>query len=230
MHRSTVTTLMIDVLDNGCYPAARMTTQAQARAKRTAELQTIADAVKSRREFTLAPELDADARALYWIEPWDQRRYVKDEKGKWKKDADGNAVVEVIRDPRLAIHIHLGSFRLSPRGLELRWWGFHVTGPHRCIGFLESGTLSTYREYVRNWHKTLQGWTVNLHILENSERFGFTEVEINGKVYPVERLLKCPLVSRKDSGGYEVNVLLRDPQNVYDPLKARVTIPAEELS
>ena len=173
------------------------------------------------------PELDADARALYWIEPWDQRRYVKDANGKWKKDANGNMVVEVTRDPRLAIHIHLGSFRRSPRALELLRWGFHVAGPHRCIGFLEGGTLSTYREYVRNWHKTLQGWTVNLHILQNSERFGFKDVEINGKTYEVERLLKCPLVPRKESGGYEVNVLLKDPDNVYrDPLDTRE--PARE--
>lgn len=199
-----------------------MTTRAQARIKRTVELQAVADAVKRRQEFTLDPELDADARALYWIEPWDQRRYVKDENGEWKKDADGETVTETVRDPRPAIHIHLGSFRLSPRALERSRWGFHVAGPHRCIGFLENGTLSTYREYVRNWHKKLHGWTVNLHILQHSDRFSFNEVEINGKVYGVERLLKCPLVPRKESGGYEVNVLLKDRDNVYrDPLDTR---------
>src|SRR5271156_94902 len=146
-----------------------MTTQAQARAKRTAELQSVADDVKRRRQFTLTPELDADARALYWIEPWDDRRYVEVEKGEWKKDASGNVATEVPHDSQLAIHIHLASFSFSPRQLE-RWKrGLRVAGPHRCIGFLENGTLSTYREYVRNWHKTLQGWTVNLHILQNSE-------------------------------------------------------------
>ena len=62
-----------------------MTTRADARAKRIAELQRIAEDVKRRKVFTLAPELDADARALYWIEPWDHKRYIKDEKGRWKK-------------------------------------------------------------------------------------------------------------------------------------------------
>ena len=85
--------------------------------------------------------------------------------------------------------------------------GFHVAGPHRCIGFLEDGILSTFREYGRNWHKKLRGWTVNLHILQEPDRFRFKKVEINGKIYDIERLLECPLVPRKESGGYELNVL-----------------------
>lgn len=197
-----------------------MGTQAKALAKRTTELNRIAKEVLHRKQFTLAPELDDEARALYWLEPWDHKRYLKDEKSRWKKDGNREPIPET-PDLRPAIQMYLASFSPSPRAIE-RWKrGGHITGPHRRIGFLEEGTLFTYREYVRNWHMKLQGWTVNLHILKYADRFGFKDVDINGRVYSVERLLKCPVVPRKESGRYEVNVLLKDPDNVYDPWALR---------
>jgi hypothetical protein len=193
-----------------------MTTRAEARAKRVRELNEVAKAVK---EYSLPPEMDEDARALYWVGPWDFKRYVKDEKGKYKKDESGNAVTVIERDPLPAIHIHLGAFQLSPRASSRLNSGLHVAGPHRCLGYLEDKKLLTTRVYERNWHPRLHGWTVNLHILQNAERFGFEAMEVNGKLYSVEYLLTCPEVSRRDSGGYEKNLLLVDPGNkLKDPL------------
>ena len=57
-----------------------MTTRAEARNKRIRDLTEVSKAVK---EYTLSPEMDEDARALYWVGPWDHKRYVKDEKGKY---------------------------------------------------------------------------------------------------------------------------------------------------
>jgi hypothetical protein len=198
-----------------------MTTRAEARKKRIRELNEVAKAVK---EYTLLPEMDEEARALYWVGPWDRKRYLKDEKGKYKKDESGNPEIVVERDPMPAIHIHLGAFQFSPRALFLRGSGFHVAGPHRCLGFLEDKKLLTSREYERNWHPRLHGWTVNLHILQNAERFGFEAIEVNGKLYSVEYLLTCPAVPRKESGGYEKNLLLVDPDNKpRDPLSPSQT-------
>jgi hypothetical protein len=112
-----------------------------------------------------------------------------------------------------AIHIHLGAFRYSPRALFKLSSGLHVAGPHRCLGYLEDTKLLTSRVYERNWHPRLQGRTVNLHILKSAGRFGFEAMEINGKLYSVEYLLTGPEVSRRDSGGYEKNLLLIDPHN-----------------
>lgn len=187
-----------------------MTTRAEARARRIGELQGVAAAVK---EYTLPPEMDLDARALYWVGPWDYKRYVKDEKGRCKKDDTGSPVTVIERDTMPAIHIYLAAFKPSRRALFLYRSGFRIAGAHRCLGFLEDGKLSTSRVYERNWHPRLNGWTVNLHILQNAERFGFGRIEINGKIYAVEYLLTCPEVARKDSGGYEKNLLLIDPEN-----------------
>jgi hypothetical protein len=202
IHDSTVSWLEAGLLT--------MTTRAEARAKRERELREVAKAVK---EYTLPPEMDEDARALYWVGPWDYRRYVKDEKGRYKKDDKGNPAIKIERDPMPAIHIHLGAFKSTPRALFRRRSGLHVAGPHRCLGFLEAKKLLTTRVYQRNWHPRLHGWTVNLHILRNANRFGFDAMEINGKSYTVECLLTCPEVPRKESGGYEKNLLLVDPEN-----------------
>jgi hypothetical protein len=196
-----------------------MTTRAEARNRRIHELTLVAKAVK---EYTLPPEMDEDARALYWVGPWDHRRYVKDEKGSYRRDESGNAEVVIERDPMPAVHIHLGAFKFSPRALSRSRSGLHIAGPHRCLGFLENMKLLTSREYERNWHPRLHGWTVNLHILRNAERFGFEAIDVNGKLYSVEYLLTCPEVARKDSGGYERNLLLVDPENKpKDPLSPR---------
>lgn len=93
--------------------------------------------------------------------------------------------------------------------------GMHVAGPHRCLGMLDGKTLTTSREYGRNWHRKLSGWTVNLHVLQHANRYGFEEVEINGKKYSVEYLLTCPIVERQHSDGYEQNVLVIDPENKH---------------
>lgn len=193
-----------------------MTTRAEALKKRIRELDRFSEGV---RDYTLAPEMDADARALYWVGPWDHRRYVKDEKGKYKKDDSGNPEIVIERDPMPAIHIYLAAFQFSPRARFMHRSGFHVAGAHRCLGFLDDKTLLTSREYERNWHPRLHGWTVNLHILQNAARFGFEAMDVNGKLYSVEYLLTCPPVPRKDSGGYERNLLLVDPENKpKDPL------------
>lgn len=175
-----------------------------AREKRIRELTRISNELK---EFTLAPEMDEDARALYWVGPWDYKRWVKDEKGKYKKDDSGENYFVWERDPMPAIHIHLGAFRPRPSVLQ-------IAGAHRCLGFLEDKKVLTSRYANRNWHRKLHGYTVNVHILQNAERFGFEEIDINGKSYSVKYLLTCPRVPRKDSGGYENNLLLVDPENL----------------
>lgn len=185
-----------------------MTTRAEAKNKRIIELTSVAKRVT---EFTVAPEMDEDARALYWVGPWDFKRWAKDEKGEYKKDDAGEHYQEWVRDPLPAIHIHLGAFK--PRPSVLR-----IAPAHRCIGYLEDRKLLTTRLVHRNWHKRLRGYTVNLHILQNANRFGFDEVDINGKLYSVEYLLTCPPVPRRESGGYENNLLLIDPDNRPDPL------------
>jgi hypothetical protein len=186
-----------------------MTTRAEAKSRRILELTNIAKRVT---EYTLAPEMDDDARGLYWIGPWDFKRWARDEKGNYKKDESGDNYQESVRDPLPAIHIHLGAFRPRPSALK-------IAPAHRCIGYLEERKLLTTRFAHRNWHKKLGGYTVNLHILQNAQRFGFDEVEINGKSYAVEYLLTCPPVPRSESGGYENNLLLVDPDNKpRDPL------------
>jgi hypothetical protein len=162
--------------------------------------------------------MDGDARALYWVGPWDHERFVTDYKGKYKKDESGESVFVMERDALPAIQIYLAAFKLSDRALRMSYWGFHVARAHRCVGFLEDNQLLTSREYARHWHRKLQGWTVNLHILKNPRRFGFEAIEFNGKSYPVEYLLTCPPVRRRDSGGYEQNLLLVDPDNKPDPM------------
>jgi len=199
-----------------------MTTRAEAKNKRILELTKVAKRVT---EYTLAPEMDEDARGLYWIGPWDFKRWAKDEKGKYKKDDSGDHYQESVRDPLPAIHIHLGAFK--PRPSVLR-----IAPAHRCLGYLEDKKLLTTRFAHRNWHKKLGGYTVNLHILQNAERFGFDEVDINGKSYSVQYLMTCPPVPRKDSGGYENNLLLIDPDNKPRDLLADLDpdeIPVENL-
>jgi hypothetical protein len=193
-------------------------TPAEAQKDRARELTEFAREVK---EYDLTPEMDVDARALYWVGPWDHKRFVQDEKGKYKKDEAGNSEFIIERDALPAIHIYLAEFRLSPHALRFSRWGFWVAGAHRCLGYLEDKKLLTSRVYRRNWHPKLHGWTVNLHILRNAERFGFEAMELNDKLYTVDYLLTCPPVARKDSGGYEQNLLLIDPDNKpVDPLLA----------
>lgn len=197
-------------ISRGKKSGDEMTTRVEAQNKRIHELTAVAKAVK---EYTLPPEMDEDARALYWVGPWDHERYVKDEKGRYKKDASGNPETVNERDPMAAIHIFLAGFQFSPRALSRRGSGLRVAGRHRCLGFLEDNKLLTSRDFERNWHPRLNGWTVNLHILQNAERFGFEAMDVNGKLYSVEYLLTCPEVSRRESGGYEKNLLLVDPEN-----------------
>jgi len=185
-------------------------TRAEARDKRVRELGGFKTSVT---EYMLAPEMDEDARALYWIGPWDFKRFLKDEKGKYIKDDSGNNKFELEREPQPAIHIYLAGFQFSPRALNRIQMGLFAAGAHRCLGYLDDKKLLTSRWVERNWHPRLHGWTVNLHILQNAERFGFEAIEVNGKLYSVENLLTCPEVSRKDSGGYEKNLLLIDPEN-----------------
>ncbi len=195
---------------------AKRATNAEAKEKRVCELTEFSKEIT---EYTLAPEMDEDAHALYWIGPWDRKVYQKDDKGKWKKSESGDLEFVMERDPMSAIQMYLAAFSYSPRALDRLRNGFFAAGAHRGMGFLEDKKLLTTRDFSRNWHRRLRGWTVNLHILQNAERFGFESVDINGKLYSVEYLLKCPPVPRKESGGYEKNLLLVDPENLpRDPL------------
>ena len=108
-----------------------MTTRAEAKNKRILELTNIAKRVT---EYTLAPEMDEDARGLYWIGPWDFKRWARDEKGNYKKDDSGDHYHESVRDPLPAIHIHLGAFKPRPSALK-------IAPAHRCIGYLEDRKL-----------------------------------------------------------------------------------------
>jgi hypothetical protein len=185
-------------------------TKAEAKDKRIRELTEFS---KTLTEYSLAPEMDEDARALYWIGPWDHKVYQKDEKGRYIKNESGNGVFIVERDQMPAIQMYLAAFEYSPRALERKRNGFFAAGAHRSLGFIEDRKLLTSRYVTRNWHWKLHGWTVNLHILKNAERFGFEAMEVNGKLYSVAHLLTGPEVKRKDSGGYELNLLLVDPEN-----------------
>jgi hypothetical protein len=197
---------------------AKRATKTEAKEKRVRELTQFSKEIT---EHTLAPEMDEDAHALYWIGPWDRKVYQKDEKGKWKKVASGDLEFVMERDPMPAIQMYLAAFKYSPRALDRLRNGFFAAGAHRGMGFLEDRKLLTSRDFSRNWHRRLKGWTVNVHILQNSERFGFDAMNINGKIYSVEYLLNCPPVPRRESGGFEKNLLLVDLENLpRDPLAA----------
>jgi hypothetical protein len=183
----------------------------KAQKKRESILTHIEKEVK--KDYGVESQLDSDARALYWVAPWNHRRYLKDEKGKWKKDKSGDTEFVVEKSPLPAIHMYVANWRLFGTSLLMARSGMHVTGPHRCLGMIDGKTLVTSREYGRNWHRKLGGWTVNLHILRYAKQYGLEDVELNGKKYTVEHLLTCPLVERKHSGGYEQNVLVIDPEN-----------------
>ena len=88
----------------------------------------------------------------------------------------------------------------------------------RVLGFVNKGVLETYRDQKWHFHRKLGGLTFNLHILKNANSYGFSQVEIERadeqagrerRLVSVSELLKCPRVLRKDSGGYEEQVLFK---------------------
>ena len=94
---------------------AKRATKAEAKEKRVRELTEFSKEIT---EYTLAPEMDEDAQALYWIGPWDRKVYQKDDKGKWKKSESGDLEFVMERDPMSAIQMYLAAFSYSPRALD----------------------------------------------------------------------------------------------------------------
>jgi hypothetical protein len=87
---------------NGGDEMAKRATKAEVKEKRVRELIEFSKKIT---EYTLAPEMDEDAHALYWIGPWDRKVYQKDAKGKWKKNDSGELEFAVQRDPMPAIQM-----------------------------------------------------------------------------------------------------------------------------